>query len=178
MGDAVARRTHTRPKGGTHAHFQVKVMGDAVSTCTHTRPKRGYIRSRPPAHAQVNVMGNAVPKPVRTFEEGSFPDYILNVVEKEYGPDARPTPVQSQAWPVALSGRDCVNIAETVLSPLHPHPSGLTVSLSHSFSRVYTLVEQCRYNRLSTWLVNVTVCFAALRFDGWARVRLVSCLKL
>ena len=48
------------------------------------------------ASKQINVMGSNVPKPVRTFEEGSFPDYILSVVEKEYGPDARPTPVQSQ----------------------------------------------------------------------------------
>ncbi len=49
------------------------------------------------ASKQINVMGANVPKPVRTFEEGSFPDYILSVVEKEYGPEARPTPVQSQA---------------------------------------------------------------------------------
>jgi ATP-dependent RNA helicase DDX5/DBP2 len=49
------------------------------------------------ASKQINVMGSSVPKPVRTFEEGSFPDYILSVVEKEYGPEARPTPVQSQA---------------------------------------------------------------------------------
>ncbi len=51
------------------------------------------------ASKQINVMGSSVPKPVRTFEEGSFPDYILSVVEKEYGPEARPTPVQSQASP-------------------------------------------------------------------------------
>eukprot|EP00285_Hemiselmis_virescens_P002718 CAMPEP_0173412854 /NCGR_PEP_ID=MMETSP1356-20130122/80483_1 /TAXON_ID=77927 ORGANISM="Hemiselmis virescens, Strain PCC157" /NCGR_SAMPLE_ID=MMETSP1356 /ASSEMBLY_ACC=CAM_ASM_000847 /LENGTH=340 /DNA_ID=CAMNT_0014374795 /DNA_START=19 /DNA_END=1038 /DNA_ORIENTATION=+ len=62
---------------------------------------------------QITVTGSNVPKPVRTFEEGSFPDYILEVVEKEYGLQATPTPVQSQAWPVCLSGRDCVNVAET-----------------------------------------------------------------
>eukprot|EP00960_Hanusia_phi_P048966 759280-Hanusia_phi.AAC.1 len=77
------------------------------------------------------VSGIDCPKPCRTFEEGSFPDYILSVVEREYGPNAKPTPVQAQvsvliaallsigrnllpqAWPVALSGRDCINIAET-----------------------------------------------------------------
>uniref|UniRef100_A0A7S0U9N0 RNA helicase n=1 Tax=Hemiselmis andersenii TaxID=464988 RepID=A0A7S0U9N0_HEMAN len=62
---------------------------------------------------QIVVMGSDPPKPVRTFEEGSFPDYILDVVEKEYGLQATPTPVQAQAWPVCLSGRDCVNVAET-----------------------------------------------------------------
>ena len=45
---------------------------------------------------QISVMGKNVPRPVRTFEEGSFPDYILDVIVKEYGPDARPTPIQSQ----------------------------------------------------------------------------------
>lgn len=65
------------------------------------------------ASRSIQIMGRNPPKPCRTFEEGSFPDYILNVVEKEYGLKAMPTPVQSQAWPVALSGRDCVNVAET-----------------------------------------------------------------
>ena len=33
----------------------------------------------------VQCAGRNPPKPCRTFEEGSFPDYILAVVEKEYG---------------------------------------------------------------------------------------------
>lgn len=77
------------------------------------------------------IAGRNPPKPCRTFEEGSFPDYILAVVEKEYGVKAAPTPVQAQAWPVALSGRDCINVAETgttcrlpaalpPANPLHP----------------------------------------------------------
>jgi len=65
------------------------------------------------ASKQIVVTGRDPPKPCQTFEEGSFPDYILNVVEKEYGLQAAPTPVQAQAWPVALSGRDCINVAET-----------------------------------------------------------------
>ena len=121
------------------------------------------------AEKQITVAGRDPPKPCQTFEEGSFPDYILSVVEKEYGLQARelalqnvyvcmnvcmdvsmfvcmyvcmyvhaylyictcmytlhyththththtqaaPTPVQAQAWPVALSGRDCINVAET-----------------------------------------------------------------
>ena len=65
------------------------------------------------ATKQITVTGRDPPKPCQTFEEGSFPDYILSVVEKEYGLQAAPTPVQAQAWPVALSGRDCINVAET-----------------------------------------------------------------
>ncbi len=45
---------------------------------------------------QITIQGTTIPKPVRTFEEGSFPDYILSVVEKEYGLQAKPTPIQSQ----------------------------------------------------------------------------------
>lgn len=51
------------------------------------------------------------PKPIRTFEEASFPAYILNEVNQAgFG---SPTPIQSQGWPIAMSGRDMVGCAET-----------------------------------------------------------------
>lgn len=52
-----------------------------------------------------------VPKPCQTFDEASFPDYVLDCVNRQ-GYSA-PTPIQAQAWPVALSGRDVIGIAET-----------------------------------------------------------------
>lgn len=55
--------------------------------------------------------GLAVPKPCETFEEASFPDYVLDCVSRQGY--TSPTPIQSQAWPVALSGRDVIGIAET-----------------------------------------------------------------
>merc|ERR1712046_183584 len=57
------------------------------------------------------VEGRNCPKPVRTFEEASFPDYVLEEVSRAGFKE--PTPIQVQGWPIALSGRDMVGIAET-----------------------------------------------------------------
>jgi ATP-dependent RNA helicase DDX5/DBP2 len=63
------------------------------------------------AKYQMTVGGEPVPKPVRSFEEAMFPDYLLYEIKKAGFTD--PTPIQSQGWPMALSGRDVVGIAET-----------------------------------------------------------------
>ena len=52
-----------------------------------------------------------MPKPVLSFEEASMPEYILGEVLKQ-GFD-RPTPIQSQGWPMALKGRNMVGISAT-----------------------------------------------------------------
>lgn len=57
------------------------------------------------------VTGKTIPKPTTTFDEASFPAYVLDQV-KACGFDA-PTPIQAQSWPVALAGRDVVGIAQT-----------------------------------------------------------------
>ena len=59
----------------------------------------------------MTVQGKNVPRPVTTFDEAGFPQYVLSEV-KAQGFD-RPTAIQSQGWPMALSGRDVVGIAET-----------------------------------------------------------------
>lgn len=60
---------------------------------------------------QMRVQGRDVPKPVYTFDEAGFPSYVMNEV-KACGFE-KPTAIQSQGWPMALSGRDVVGIAET-----------------------------------------------------------------
>ncbi|KAJ8097457.1 P-loop containing nucleoside triphosphate hydrolase protein [Lipomyces tetrasporus] len=60
---------------------------------------------------KMTVKGNDVPRPVETFDEAGFPSYVLTEV-KAQGFTA-PTAIQSQGWPMALSGRDLVGIAET-----------------------------------------------------------------
>ncbi|KAI9723118.1 MAG: ATP-dependent RNA helicase dbp2 [Chrysothrix sp. TS-e1954] len=60
---------------------------------------------------QVTVQGHTVPKPVETFDEAAFPGYVMSEVKAQGF--AKPTPIQSQGWPMALSGRDVVGIAET-----------------------------------------------------------------
>jgi ATP-dependent RNA helicase DDX5/DBP2 len=60
---------------------------------------------------EVHVEGRDVPKPIQTFEEASFPDYIhQNLLNQGFD---KPTPIQSNGWPVALKGRDIVGLAET-----------------------------------------------------------------
>jgi ATP-dependent RNA helicase DDX5/DBP2 len=59
----------------------------------------------------ITVAGRSVPKPVETFDEAGFPAYVMNEVKAQGF--TKPTPIQSQGWPMALSGRDVVGIAET-----------------------------------------------------------------
>ncbi|KAK9868618.1 hypothetical protein WJX84_007224 [Apatococcus fuscideae] len=60
---------------------------------------------------EITVTGTGVPKPCTTFEEASFPEYVL--VEVNKAGFSQPTPIQSQGWPMALLGRDLVGLAET-----------------------------------------------------------------
>jgi ATP-dependent RNA helicase DDX5/DBP2 len=63
------------------------------------------------ASKQIVVVGHDVPKPCLTFEEASMPEYVLNEVLK-CGFD-KPTPIQSQGWPMALKGRNMVGVSAT-----------------------------------------------------------------
>ncbi|KAK3679337.1 ATP-dependent RNA helicase dbp2 [Recurvomyces mirabilis] len=60
---------------------------------------------------QISIQGQNVPKPVETFDEAGFPGYVMNEVKAQGFPN--PTAIQSQGWPMALSGRDVVGVAET-----------------------------------------------------------------
>lgn len=59
----------------------------------------------------IKVSGAAVPKPVTSFGHFGFDDALIKTIRKsEY---TQPTPIQSQAIPTALSGRDLIGIAKT-----------------------------------------------------------------
>lgn len=60
---------------------------------------------------EVTVAGRNIPRPVETFDEAGFPTYVMNEVKAQGF--SKPTAIQSQGWPMALSGRDVVGIAET-----------------------------------------------------------------
>ncbi|KAI1944153.1 ATP-dependent RNA helicase dbp2 [Ophidiomyces ophidiicola] len=60
---------------------------------------------------EMTVYGKNVPRPVETFDEAGFPQYVISEVKAQKF--TKPTPIQSQGWPMALSGRDVVGIAET-----------------------------------------------------------------
>ncbi|KAL1589624.1 ATP-dependent RNA helicase dbp2 [Cladosporium halotolerans] len=63
------------------------------------------------ADNSMTLAGNDIPRPVETFDEAGFPGYVMNEVKAQGF--AKPTAIQSQGWPMALSGRDVVGVAET-----------------------------------------------------------------
>jgi len=63
------------------------------------------------ASKQIVIVGQGLPKPCLTFEEASMPEYVLGEVLK-CGFD-KPTPIQSQGWPMALKGKNMVGISAT-----------------------------------------------------------------
>lgn len=60
---------------------------------------------------EMSVQGHDIPHPITTFDEAGFPDYVLNELKAQGFP--KPTAIQCQGWPMALSGRDMVGIAAT-----------------------------------------------------------------
>ncbi|KAF4665857.1 hypothetical protein FOZ61_010437 [Perkinsus olseni] len=64
------------------------------------------------AEADITVQGSPpIPKPIRTFEQGQFPEVLMKEFEK--AGYTEPTNIQKIGWPVALSGRDMVGVAQT-----------------------------------------------------------------
>lgn len=60
---------------------------------------------------EIVSVGSNTMKPVFAFEEAGFPDYIMETIKMQGFTE--PTAIQSQSWPVALSGKDFVGIAQT-----------------------------------------------------------------
>lgn len=62
-------------------------------------------------HGGIRVRGKMCPRPIRTFYQCGLPDSILKVIEKrDY---TEPFPIQMQALPALMAGRDFIGIAET-----------------------------------------------------------------
>jgi superfamily II DNA/RNA helicase len=59
---------------------------------------------------EITVRGNAG-NPIQFFEEANFPDYVMFNIKRQ-GFDF-PTAIQAQGWPIAMSGRNMVGIAQT-----------------------------------------------------------------
>lgn len=59
----------------------------------------------------ITVQGKDIPKPVTTFDESPFPIDMLEQIRR--AGFTKPTAIQAQGWPMALSGRDVVGIADT-----------------------------------------------------------------
>ncbi|XP_072127936.1 probable ATP-dependent RNA helicase DDX17 isoform X1 [Mobula birostris] len=60
---------------------------------------------------EITTKGTDCPKPVFQFHQANFPSYVMDVLCSLNF--VEPTPIQCQGFPVALSGRDMVGIAQT-----------------------------------------------------------------
>ncbi|XP_056143161.1 probable ATP-dependent RNA helicase DDX17 isoform X1 [Lampris incognitus] len=60
---------------------------------------------------EITVRGSGYPKPVTNFNQAHFPQYVMDVLMQQNFKE--PTAIQTQGFPLALSGRDMVGIAQT-----------------------------------------------------------------
>ncbi|KAK1769062.1 P-loop containing nucleoside triphosphate hydrolase protein [Phialemonium atrogriseum] len=91
----------------TMPKFEKSFYKEHPSVSSRTAPEVEKFRRD---HA-ITIHGSDVPKPVETFDEAAFPRYVMDEVKAQGFP--APTAIQSQGWPMALTGRDVVGIAET-----------------------------------------------------------------
>ncbi|XP_077297762.1 uncharacterized protein LOC143919359 isoform X3 [Arctopsyche grandis] len=78
---------------------------------------------------EITVSGNNVPRPNHEFDEGNFPDHVLVEIRKQGW--SEPTSIQAQGWPIALSGRDMVGIAQTGSGKTLAYMLPAAVHISH-----------------------------------------------
>ncbi|KAK2815721.1 hypothetical protein Q5P01_026188 [Channa striata] len=60
---------------------------------------------------EITIRGSGSPKAITAFHQAHFPQYVMDVLIQQNFKE--PTAIQSQGFPVALSGRDMVGIAQT-----------------------------------------------------------------
>ncbi|GAB0096277.1 RNA helicase [Sergentomyia squamirostris] len=60
---------------------------------------------------EITVKGREVPPPNLEFGDNGFPKYVVDeIIRQGFN---TPTSIQAQGWPIAMSGRDLVGIAQT-----------------------------------------------------------------
>ncbi|TMS15351.1 putative ATP-dependent RNA helicase DDX17 [Larimichthys crocea] len=60
---------------------------------------------------EITVRGSGCPKPITNFHQAQYPQYVMDVLMQQNFKE--PTAIQAQGFPLALSGRDMVGIAQT-----------------------------------------------------------------
>ena len=60
---------------------------------------------------EITCKGRDLPNPITSFDEANFPDYVVTELRRQQFKE--PTAIQAQGWPIALSGKDMVGIAQT-----------------------------------------------------------------
>jgi len=59
---------------------------------------------------EIKIIGKNSANPILNFSHTPFPKDVIHNLEKEY---STPSPIQSQSWPIVLSGKDMVGSAKT-----------------------------------------------------------------
>ncbi|MCL4130093.1 UNVERIFIED_CONTAM: hypothetical protein GTU68_025185, partial [Idotea baltica] len=59
----------------------------------------------------ITLRGKSIPTPIQYFSDYLFPEYVMAEIKRQNY--EQPTPIQAQGWPISLSGRDFVGIAQT-----------------------------------------------------------------
>ncbi|CAJ1075818.1 putative ATP-dependent RNA helicase DDX17 [Xyrichtys novacula] len=60
---------------------------------------------------EITIRGSGCPRPIINFHQAQFPQYVMDVLMQQNFKE--PTAIQAQGFPLALSGRDMVGIAQT-----------------------------------------------------------------
>jgi ATP-dependent RNA helicase DDX5/DBP2 len=89
---------------------QKNFMIDHPNVAARTRDENDMIRLKAGIIVECED-GEEPPKPFACLEECSFPDWAADGLRRRSWKS--PTPIQMQAWPAALTGRDVVAIAST-----------------------------------------------------------------
>ncbi|KAL1473559.1 hypothetical protein MTO96_021928 [Rhipicephalus appendiculatus] len=80
----------------------------------HARPRRAGSMTEVEAYRNANgvwVKGRDVPKPILALEESNFPDFVVRGIEALRNCTS-PTSIEANFWPIALSCRNFLGIAE------------------------------------------------------------------
>lgn len=90
----------------TEAHYSGYTEHSEVSMLSEDQVRQLYHDME----ISVQENGKAIPKPIHRFDQAPFPEWILRELFHYY---STPTPIQCVGWPVALSDRDMIGIAQT-----------------------------------------------------------------
>uniref|UniRef100_UPI0037E9796A probable ATP-dependent RNA helicase DDX17 n=1 Tax=Semicossyphus pulcher TaxID=241346 RepID=UPI0037E9796A len=78
---------------------------------------------------EITIRGSGCPKAITAFHQAQFPQYVMDVLMQQNFKE--PTAIQSQGFPVALSGRDMVGIAQTGSGKTLAYLLPATVHINH-----------------------------------------------
>ena len=85
-------------------NFYTAMPNDLVTTASGEE-------ENPDINSNIKVRGKNVPKPIQTWVHAGLSSRVVDVLMAN-GCDA-PLPIQAQALPVIMSGRDCIGVAKT-----------------------------------------------------------------